>query len=208
MPFAACRINTSSRERRARVTLLAWLLPARAFAADSPVVPAQSESRRESRSSAGSFSFAALAGWSLNDEVGARGYRALFGYGARAGYSFANTPLYLGLTVVGYSDELREDPEYGGMIYGTEHQLTTDVDLGAEFLAGPFVLRPYLGLGVLTSIYDAPPNGGSGIAPHVVPGLHVRYPLGFVDVGVDARYEANSHSSPSATALGSIGVRL
>jgi hypothetical protein len=206
MLVAAFRINTSSLGRWGRAAAIAALLPARALGADSPVP--QSENRQRPRPFAGSFSFAALAGWSVGDEAGPEGYRALFGYGGRAGYSFANTPLYLGLTVVSFSDEVREAPEYGGMLYGTEYHITTDVDFGAEFLAGPLVLRPYLGLGVLTSIYDTPPDSGSGLAPRVVPGFHARYPMGFMDVGIDARYETTSPSSPSATALGSIGIRL
>jgi hypothetical protein len=201
--FAAWWASTSSMGNWVRRATLAALLPARAFAADAP---SRDEKRREPPPSHGSVSVALLAGWSHGDELGSGGFRTLFGYGARAGYRFEDTRLYLGVTVMAYSDEIREDPAYGGMLYGTEHLIYTDVEIGAEYPMGSLILRPYLGLGALTAIYDAPPNGGSGIGAAVIPGIHARYPSGPVYLGIDVRLELGSN--PSGAALGCIGLQL
>jgi hypothetical protein len=159
----------------------------------------------ESPEPAGSFSVAVLAGWNYGNEVGAGGYRAMFGYGARAGYTFPTTPLYLGVTVIQYSEEIEQN-EYEGTAPGTERQIRVNFDIGAELAAGPFFVRPYLGLGTLLAVYDISPNGNSAIFPQVTLGMHARYPLGPIDIGADARWELGWEKTGAL--LGSIGVRF
>jgi hypothetical protein len=178
------------------------LLP-RVAAAEGPDSAPPGESAEELRPRAGSFSVAALFGANYGDEMGLRGARLMFGYGGRAGYSFETTPLYLGVTVVAYEDEIEYDdtPETG-----TEHYINTDVEIGVEVAAGPLLLRPYVGLGVVLAVYDGPSGGNSGIIPRLAPGLLARHPLGPVDIGVDARLELNSGWPATVSALGSVGV--
>lgn len=205
------RIVQIARRRTRAASLRPWVgsvslvafLSARAVAADSTPELGQ---RREAAPRAGSFSVGVLAGGSLGDERGYGGIRALFGYGASLGYRFADSRLYLGVAMIGYSAEMREAPEYGGMLYGTEHLVYTDVEFGAEYLVGPVSMRPYLGLGVLTAIYDAPPNSGSGLAVALIPGVHARYPWGPVYVGADARVELSANVASAL--LGCVGFQI
>jgi hypothetical protein len=178
----------------------------RSAGAEAATEPPSTANREQSRSSAGSLSVGVLAGWNHGDEVGAGGPRTLFGYGGRLGYSFATTPLYLGFTVVNYTDDIRHDdnPESGGVTYGTEHHVHTTIDIGAELAAGPFILRPYLGVGARLGIWDGEGNGNSGIAPELVPGIHIRYPIAPIFIGADARWELGW--GKSAALLGSVGA--
>jgi hypothetical protein len=182
------------------VVLSSCLLPSIA-AAETAQAP--SENSEELRPRAGSFSLAALVGANYGDEVGLRGNRLMFGYGGRAGYSFATTPLYLGVTVVTYATEVEYDDTTET---GTEHFINTDIEVGVEVAAGPLILRPYLNLGVLLGIYEGPSEGNSAILPGLSPGLLTRYPLGPVDVGVDARLELNTGMPATISALASVGV--
>lgn len=161
--------------------------------------------REESRQPTGAISVAVLAGWNHGDEVGAGGYRTLFGRGVRAGYSFATTRLYLGFTVVHYKHEYEQDDSEYGREDVTDHLVHVDFDIGSELGAGPLFLRPYLGVGAVIGIHDAS-NGNSGIFPELVPGLHIRYPLGPVDFGADARLELGWEKT--AALLGSVGARF
>jgi hypothetical protein len=203
MLFATLSGRTTSIGQCLRGAVLAALLPARAVAAEAP---SHSEKRPESPPDPGLLSASFLAGGSVGDEVGSDGVRALFGYGARGGYRFPASRLYLGVTVMGYSDEVREDPEYGGMLYGTEQLIYTSIEIGAEYPVRSLMLRPYLGLGVLAAIYDTPPNSGSGLLPAVVPGIHARYPSGPLYLGLDARFELSANLSGAL--LGCIGLQL
>jgi len=181
---------------------LLCLLPSVA-AAESTDPDSAGENTEKLHPRAGSFSVAALFGANYGDEVGLRGNRLMFGYGGRAGYSFETTPLYLGVTVVAYEDEIEYD--YTSET-GTEHYVNVDIDVGAEVDAGPLILRPHLGLGVMIGVYDSPEGGNSAIVPRLSPGLLTRYPMGPVDVGVDARLELNANSPTTVSALGSVGV--
>jgi hypothetical protein len=118
---------------------------------------------------------------------------------------FAASPLYLGFTVSHREDELDVDP---GEEPGTEHDITVDMELGVELHAGPVLLRPYLGLGTVLAVFDHGADSGSGIYVVAVPGLLAHYPLGdWVDVGVDARWQAaSSDFTDSVSLLGSAGL--
>jgi hypothetical protein len=182
------------------VPLLLCLLPTIAVA-ETPAETASSGNPEQSRPRAGSFSIAALAGYNYGDEVGADGYRLMFGYGGRVGYSFETTPLYLGATVVGYEDRVEYDDTTE---VGTENYIDVAIDIGGEIVVAPVILRPYVGVGVQLAIYESPSGGNSAIFPHVSPGLLARYPLGPLDFGVDARWELGG--SKAVSALGSVGV--
>ncbi len=179
----------------------------RSFAAESAPAPALRENGEQSREPAGSPSVAALGGVSFGDEVGSGGYRIMFGYGARAGYTFGATPLYLGFTVIQYTDTIEQaDPEYDGGGDGTERRIPVSFDIGTELAAGPFRVRPYVGLGTLLAIYDVSPNGNSAIFPQITLGAHVRYPLGPIDFGADARWELGWEKTGAL--LGSAGAHF
>ena len=182
------------------VALLLCLAPT-ASAADR--APAPSQNVGELRPRAGSFSLAALFGYNYGDEIGVDGDRLLFGYGVRAGYSFETSPLYLGVTVVGYKAEVEYDDTTET---GTERYIDTDIEIGAELDAGPWILRPYVGCGARLAIFEGPSGGNSAIVPHLAPGLLVRYPLGPVDLGVDARLELYTGWPTTVSALGHVGV--
>jgi hypothetical protein len=138
--------------------------------------------------------------------VGLDGGRLLFEVGARAGYRFAATPLYLGVTVSHRRDELDVDP---GEEPGTEHDITVDMELGAEFHAGPvLLLRPYLGLGTVLVLFDHGADSGSGLYVVALPGILAHCLMGdIVDVGVDAHWQAaSSDFTDSVSLLGSAGL--
>jgi len=186
-----------------RAAALVCSLVSRGAAAGEPTDPPL-ENREQSREPTAAISVAVLAGWNHGDEVGAGGYRTLFGHGVRAGYSFATTPLYLGFTAVHYKHEFEQDDSEYGREHVTDHLVHVDFDIGAEFHGGPLILRPYIGLGAFIGIHDAS-NGNSAIFPELVPGLHIRYPLGPVDFGADARLEVGWEKT--AALLGSVGAR-
>jgi hypothetical protein len=148
---------------------------------------------------AGSVSLAALAGTSFGDGSGyGEGRRFRGSYGARLGYSFASTPLYLGVTLVRQTTDVRED--------WTLDEGTFDVELGSEHAAGPILVRPYLGLGVLVGIYSSDDGGNSALRPCLTPGVLARYPLGLVDIGVELRYQMIGSYPDALSALGSAGL--
>jgi len=182
------------------VSFLLCLLP-RISAADTPAAAAPSGNAERLRPRAGSFSIAALGGYNYGADFGAGGSRLSFGYGGRAGYSFEATRLYLGVTVVGHQNEVEYDDTSET---GTEQYVNVGIDIGAELEAAPFIVRPYLGVGAQLGIYDGPSGGNSGIFPHLSPGVLARYPLGPLDIGVDARLELGG--SRALCALGSVGV--
>jgi hypothetical protein len=170
-------------------------------AAATELAPAANS--KELRPRAGEFSIAALFGYGYGDNVGLRGNRLAFGYGGRAGYSFEASRLYLGVTVVAYRDELKYDdtPETG-----TKHQIDVNIDIGAELDAGPLILRPYLGCGTILVIFEGPRESNSAIVPGLSPGVLARYPLGPLDIGLDARLELYGRQSRPISALGHVGV--
>jgi hypothetical protein len=193
--------------RRLRIVALSLaLLPSAAAAekapqrSETPERPSNSEALRPR---AGAFSVAALLGANYGEEGGIRAGRLMFGYGGRAGYSFETTPLYLGVTVFGYGREVdyEETSETG-----SEHYINVDIDIGVELTLVVLVLRPYLGLGMMVGVYESPWGGNSALSPRVVPALLVRYPLGPIDIGVDARLEAASIGPTTVSALGHVGV--
>jgi hypothetical protein len=153
----------------------------------------------------GRVSLAVLAGINSGNEKYAGNAEPLFEMGARAGYRFSASPLYLGFTVSHRQDELDVDP---GEEPGTEDDIIVDLDLGAEFHAGPVLLRPYLGLGAMLAVFDNGANSNSGIAPLVILGALARYPLGdIVEVGLDARWQTASPGTPATVSLlGSAGL--
>jgi hypothetical protein len=165
--------------------------------------PAPSENSKELRPRAGVFSTALLVGYNYGDEVGVRGNRLSFGYGGRAGYSFEATPVYLGVTVVAYKDQVEYDDTAET---GTQHQIDVNIDIGAELDVGPLILRPYLGCGALLAIYDGPVESNSAIIPGLSPGVLTRYPLGPIDIGLDVRLELYGHQFRTLSALGNLGV--
>jgi hypothetical protein len=177
-------------------------LPQVATAAETaPEAPSAERDPEDS----GRFSLAVLAGFNSGNEKDDGDAAPLFEMGARAGYRFAASALYLGFTVSHRQDELDVDP---GEEPGTEDDILVDLDLGAEFDAGPILLRPYLGLGALLALFDHGSESNSGIAPLVVLGALARYPLGdIVEVGLDARWQTASPGTPaSVSLLGSAGL--
>jgi hypothetical protein len=178
-------------------TSLGAALPSAARAAETAAPRAPEDSGR--------FSLAVLAGINSGNEKNGGNAAPLFEMGARAGYRFPASALYLGFTVSHRQDELGADP---GEEPGTEDDIIVDLDLGAEFHAGPMLLRPYLGLGALLALFDRGADSNSGIAPLVVLGALARYPLGdILDVGLDARWQTASPGTPaSVSLLGSAGL--
>jgi hypothetical protein len=184
-----------------------------AVSAALPQAARAAEPLREAESAArspvdpGRFSMGVLAGINVGNEQGNGGSRQLFEMGARAGYRFAESALYLGFTVSHRKDELEVDP---GEEPSIEHDIVVDLDLGAELLAGPVLLRPYLGLGAMLAAFDHGANSGSGFVPVAILGALARYPLGdIVDVGLDARWQAASSGfSDTVSLLASAGVSL
>jgi len=177
-------------------TSLGLSLPQAARAAET-APEAQSTERKSADS--GRFSLAVLAGINAGNERNSGNARPLFEMGARAGYRFAASPLYLGFTVSHRQDELDVDP---GEEPGTEDDIIVDLDLGAEFHAGPVLLRPYLGLGAMLAVFDHGADSNSGITPLVILGALARYPLGdIVEAGVDARWQTASAGSPATVSL-------
>jgi hypothetical protein len=175
-------------------------LPAPAAAA--PAEPVAAAPSAPSRVSSGSLSLGLLAGLTYGNRVGAGSTRALLGYGGHAGYRFGTTPVYLGVTVLYRRDD---PPEERG---DAEQRISVDLDVGGELAAGWLSIRPYLGLGASLFIYDGP-DGGSGIVSLLAPGVFVHHPFGFLDVGVDVRWEAlPSHWGDSLVVLGSVGFAI
>ena len=105
-----------------------------------------------------------------------------FGIGARGGYTLPNTPVYLGGTLAYH--------------FGSDHVHTFlfGVEGGYDFVVGPVVLRPYLGLGdaiVAFSGITVPGLGTVGGESKnefaLWPGATVMYPINQFFVGGDAR---------------------
>jgi hypothetical protein len=121
------------------------------------------------------------------------------GYGVAAGYVFPSN-VYLGGTALGYRGVSGDTSQYD--------TFTLDLEFGAEFGAGPFSLRPTLGLGVLLAIFSNEEGGNSALRPQVVPALLAQYSLGIVRVGAEARYVLVASYPGSLSLLGSVGVEF
>jgi hypothetical protein len=183
----------------------ASLAAALAHAARAAETASEAPSTERAPDDSGRFSLAVLAGINSGNEKYTGYAEPLFEMGARAGYRFAASPLYLGFTVSHRQDELDVDP---GEEPGTEDDIIVDLDLGAEFHAGPVLLRPYLGLGTMLAVFDNGADSNSGIAPLVILGALAGYPLGdSVEVGLDARWQTASPGAPATVSLlGSAGL--
>jgi hypothetical protein len=120
------------------------------------------------------WSAAALLGFAFND-IG-------FGIGARGGYTLDNH-IYLGGTLLYHFGQ----DDVSAFMLGAEG--------GYDFIVGPVVIRPYLGLGVsIVSVSVAVPGGGTIGASNtdvaIWPGCTVLYPIPGNEkwfVGGDAR---------------------
>ena len=170
------------------------------LAAAQEAAPARNESEEVAEATGGSVAVSALLGYGFGTVHNQSDfYRA--SYGVRIGYTFA-TPVYLGFTLVRYQGP--ESPAQEVDAFGA------DVEIGYDFSAGPFTLRPHLGLGVLCPIYSSSgaADGGSAIIPRVVPGLLAIYPVGVVTLGAEARYAAAQAQATGGALLllGSVGV--
>lgn len=187
---------------------LCCMAPGLAGAADR-AAPAEEKSQRVS-DPAGLVRVSALGGFGYGNGVrlGDDDYLGV-GYGVRGGYTFAGTPLYLGGTLLRYLGP-------SGGSYDVDSG-SLDFEIGYEIVAGPIVVRPYLGVGALVTAWslrngasaEGGETGNSGLAPRVVPGLLVWHPIGIVAVGAEARYEQTANGQDRALALmGSIGVRF
>lgn len=117
--------------------------------------------------------------------VGTADY-SVFGLGLRGGYTFANTPVYVGGTFLYHfgSNNL------SSMVLGVEG--------GYDFTVGPVIIRPYLGLGDVIVHYDFSATvpglgtiGGSGSQGNFAfwPGGTVIYPINNFFVGGDMRLQ-------------------
>jgi hypothetical protein len=211
MPY---RTRAKAPGMKRSLTLLAGLLPcwaATAKAAEAPQQPpnaaaaSQSEasqpagSQPEASQPEGSVSIAALLGYGFAgpgwpDDTNHFGV----GYGVAAGYVFPSN-VYLGGTVIGYRGVTGDTSQYD--------TFTLDLEFGAEFGAGPFSLRPTLGLGVLLAVTSSESGDDDGaLRPQVVPALLAQYSLGSVRVGAEARYVVLASYPGSLSLLGSVGV--
>jgi hypothetical protein len=112
---------------------------------------------------------------------------ATFGIGVRGGYTFANTPVYVGGTLLYH--------------FGTSYlsSLVLGVEGGYDITVGPVIIRPYLGLGDAI-VYASIPTinvggisvgGGSANSGHFAfwPGGTVMYPINNFFVGGDMRLQ-------------------
>ena len=131
----------------------------------------------EESPTAGHASVAGLLGYGFKDGVG-------LGLGVRGGYTLPMN-VYIGGTLVYHLGKSE-----GGF---SEHIAYVGVEGGYDLVAGPVVVRPYVGLGdaIVTVKSDVPGFGsisGSSGNFAVWPGASVLYPLGSAFVGGDARF--------------------
>jgi hypothetical protein len=160
-------------------------------------------------------SVAALAGHAFDSSTSCGGSSTCpygFAFGVRAGLRLPALPVYVGATFVnhfGYSEDL------GNGRTRTANGYFPGVEAGYEFKAGPLVLRPYVGVGVLfTDDKEVNPTLSGQLAsveehhrdPAFWPGATVLLGLDEIILGVDARY---MFSTEDALALfGTVGVRF
>ena len=179
------------------LTLVAYLLPGWALSA-AHAAPPVGESAGAVSEPEGSISIAALLGYGFGGDLG-RGDDNVFGvgYGLAAGYVFPSN-VYLGSTLLRYKGPANEEYQID--------TFTLDVELGYEFGAGSFALRPSLGLGALAVIFQGESGGNSALRPQLVPSLLAQYSLGIVRVGAEARYALVMSYPDVLSLLGSVGV--
>lgn len=175
----------------------------RAASAQPIVAPAAAANPVEEEESGATrpFSAAALAGFGFSERPDSQG----IGFGARAGY-LTPTGIYLGGTAVyhlGGRDEITEVPQDdlfrpGATDVNAANAFYVGGEAGLNLAVGPFVMRPYGGLGfhlVRTNHKEVAVDGSiverntSGAGIYVAPGINALYPLasGFF-TGIDARY--------------------
>jgi hypothetical protein len=167
--------------------------------ADAPGEPQNSEDFSGAAAPGASVSIAALGGLVFGSEAEPAGIHHVGrGYGVRVGRSSETTPLYLGGTLLWFTQESGEGTRMDTAAF--------DFELGYDVRAGSFTLRPFLGAGVLLGVFDGPDGGNSAIWPHLFPGLLARYSIGPVDLGVEARYEWILEGKMYLSVLGSAGT--
>jgi hypothetical protein len=172
-----------------RTTFLLLFAPCVALAQGGPAPPADELAVRRPRPT----SVALLAGYGYSENPDSLG----LGAGVRVGYS---TPggLYVGGTAVYHLGgrkglELRDD---GGNDVVDSNSAYAGFEAGLNLEVGPFLMRPYLGLGahLLRTKRETYVNGAPGtvrstdFGPYASPGISALYPTGSLFVGADARY--------------------
>ncbi len=125
---------------------------------------------------AGHYSGAGLIGYGFND-----GYK--LGIGARGGYTLPAN-FYVGGTLV-YHLGSSQATSFGDFKY---HIAYFGAEGGYDLVAGPLIVRPYLGLGyaVLTASLAGFSASSSTLA--LWPGATALYPMGNLMLGADARF--------------------
>jgi hypothetical protein len=121
---------------------------------------------------------------------------SVFGLGARGGYTFAKTPIYVGGTFLYHFGS----NNVSSLVFG--------VEAGYDFLLGPVILRPYLGLGDFIGYVDLPaglsglglPDSFSSFA--LWPGATVMYPINNFFVGGDMRLQIATDAEDTAASFG------
>lgn len=139
----------------------------------------------------GHYSGAGLLGYGFND-----GYK--LGIGARGGYTLPSN-FYVGGTLV-YHLGSSQSTAFGDLKYNIAY---FGAEGGYDFVAGPLVVRPYIGVGyaVLSASFAGISASSSSVA--LWPGATALYPMGNLLLGVDARFViAGSTASTDGSSQG------
>jgi hypothetical protein len=147
---------------------------------------AVSPARADESPTAGKGSVGALFGYGFKDGLN-------LGLGVRGGYTLPAN-VYLGGTFVYHLGKSQNDG-FGDVSVKVYY---FGFEGGYDFVAGPVVIRPYLGLGAATAKASTPSISAFGItAPGVDtsttkfaawPGATLLYPMGSAFIGADARF--------------------
>jgi hypothetical protein len=170
-------------------------------AAETDLGPASERATADKAVSESAVSIAALAGFGFGEEFEEGGVnRYGVAYGVRGGYTLPRKPLYIGGAALRYAGGS------GGV--GEVDSLIVGVEFGYDVQPGPFILRPYLGVGALWGHVVQSDNEGYLLEPHVVPGFLAQYQVAFVTLGAEVRYEVAFEWTNALSVLGSVGGRI